>query len=433
MMLIEDAGSNQVQPANDITDPARRWEHLIPLTALMFALAVPGVFLLPAHPHIELYLHIWMLATITLFFFLRYQVRKMRSPVVEQVSKTRTLTGYEVATYQPDDSGVPKRAMLVSDLSLRMGGLMVIVAEVQLLALAIEPYFHTYPSTSVNIVMAAISLMMAVLCIAIFSVTLLIWRERPERGISGRSAFYGVLSTFIVIFSAVTFLAFQVPRYIFVGPPAPWPMLLAFAQGQAERIDKDAVMRLVSARPPYDASRPYSSKDTVLEVHFTFYVGNTRNIDVIVLDVDPPRLLSATSHLVHTITGGSSDELQAYRERAALIKLSPREVYALTEEEGLAFGTEKNSRVSPSMNIDVVGYLQKPPVEPASWNVTYLADQSPSHPSLFLPVDSESPSHPSLFLRVDSATGKVVTREHWPEDLEKKAMPVPSVSPTVTP
>lgn len=418
-MLIEDVGSNPVQPANAVPDPARRWERLIPITALMFALALPGVFLLPAHANIEIYLHIWMLATIALFFFLRYQVRKMRSPVVEQVSKTRTLIGYQVATYQPDGSPAPRRGMLLSDLSLRIAGMMAIFAEAQLLTVAITPYFNTYPSTTVNVQMGAVSLILAILSITIFSVTLVMRRGRPEKIISGRPAFYGSLGLFLVLFPAVTFLTFQVPRYLFVGPPAPWPTLFVFAQGHVERIGKNAVLQSVTARPPYGVSGPYSPKSTPFEVDFTFFGTSGEMVTVIVLDVDPPRLLSARSNSFDSeLPEESSDLLRKYRERAATIKLSPREVYALTEEEGLEFGKEKSSTVSPYLSLALYDGGRALPGVPAWWNINYSANQSPGRSS--------------LFLRVDAATGKVVARERWPEDFEKDATPVPVASPTIT-
>jgi hypothetical protein len=385
----------------------------------MFALAVPGVFLLPAHADLEIYVHIWVLATLALFYFLSFKIRTSRNPVVEQVSHTRTLTGYQVASYQPDDGPVPPEGLPISTFFLRMGSMMAIVAEAQLLAGTITPYFQRYPSTSVNIIMAAIGLTMAALCIALFSATLLMRRSRPERVIRGRPALYGSLATFVVLFAIVTFLAFQVPRYIFVGPPAPWPKLLAFAQDQAGRIDKDATLRSISARPPYGLSGPYSSKNIVLELRFTFNNRSGENIDVVMLDVDPPRLLSSIRNSSYGSFLEGDRELDKFRELAATIKLSPREVYALTEEEATAFGKEKHSTVSPDINIALDDNGQALFGVPAWWNIRYAADQVQGYPS--------------LFLRVDSATGKVVAREHWPEDLEKKATPVPAASPTVTP
>jgi hypothetical protein len=420
MMLIEDVGSNPLQPASTTTEPARRWERLIPITGLMLALALPGIFLLPAHPDIELYLHIWMLATITLFFYLRYRVRKMRSPVVEQVSKTRTLTGYQAATYQPDSSRVLRRGLVLSEFSLRIGGMMAIFAEGQLLAGTITPYLNTYSSPSISVQMGATSLMLAVLSIAIFSVTLAMRQGCPEKIISGRPAFYGSLGLFLVLFPAVSLLAFQVPRYIFVGPPAPWPTLHAFAQGHVERLAKNAVLRSVTARPPYGVSGPYSPQNTPFEVDFTFYGTSGEMVTVVVLDVDPPRLLSARSNSFSSESSEESIELLSkYRERAAAIKLSPREVYALTEEEGLAFGKEKSSTVSPYLSLALYDGGRALPGVPAWWNVDYSVNQSQGRSS--------------LLLRVDSATGKVVARERWPEDFEKDVTPVPVASPTITP
>jgi hypothetical protein len=411
--------SSPLQPADIVTDPARRWERLMPITGILFALAVPGVFLLPAHADLEIYVHIWVLATLALFYFLSFKIRTSRNPVVEQVSQTRTLTGYQVASYQPEGGPVPSRGTPISTFFLGMAGMMAIVAEAQLLAATVTPYFQRYPTASVNIIMAAIGLTMAALCIALFSVTLLMRRSRPERVISGRPALYGSLTIFVVLFVIVTFLAFQVPRYIFIGPPAPWLKLLAFAQSQAERIDKDATLRSISARPPYGFSGPYSSKNIVLELHFTFNNTAGENIDVVMLDLDPPRLLSSTRNSSFRSFLEGDRELARFRERAATIKLSPREVYALTEEEGMAFGKEKNSAVSPDINIALDDNGQALFGVPTWWNIRYAANQVQGYPS--------------LFLRVDSTTGMVIAREHWPEDLEKKATPVPAASPTVTP
>ncbi len=416
---MEDAGSNLAQPANAITGPASRWERLIPLTIPMFALAVLGIFFLPAHPNIEIYLHLWMLATLALFLFLRFRLIKARNPGGGWVRKTRALTGYQVESYQPDGSPVLKKGALISELFLGIASTMAAFAEVQLLIGSINPYFIASSSTSVNFRMAAITLMMALLFITIFSVMLLVRERRPERIIGGRPAFYGTLGIFAILLAAVSFLVFQVPRYIFVGPSAPWPALFAFAQGQAERIDKDAVLQSVSARPPYDLSAPYSPRNTPFELDFNFYGIWGKNINIVVLDVDPPRLLSIRSSSFYYRSRGVSDELREYRERASTIKLSPREVYALTEAEGLEFGKEGNSTVSPRLNLYVQDDLQASVVVPAEWTITYTADQSPGYPW--------------LILRVDGATGKVVGRRYEPEDFEKRATPVPVASPTVTP
>jgi hypothetical protein len=416
---MEDAGPDPTQPASAITNPASRWERLIPLMVPMFAIAVLGIFFLPAHPNIEIYLHLWMLATLALFLFLRFRLVKARNPGGGRVRKTRALTGSQVESYQPDGSPVLKKGSFISDLFLGMASTLAVFAEVQLLIGSINPYFITTTSTSINFEMAAITLMMALLFITIFSVMLLVRGRRPERIIGGRPAFYGTLGIFAALLAAVSFLVFQVPRYIFVGPSAPWLALFAFAQGQAERIDKDAVLQSVSASPPYDLSAPYSPSNTPFELDFNFYGISGKSIKIVVLDVDPPRLLSIRSDSFYSRAEGISDELREYRERAATVKLSPREVYALTEAEGLEFGKEENSTVSTHLILYVQDDLQDSVVVPAEWIITYIADQSPGYPW--------------LILRVDGATGKVVGRRYEPEDFKKRATPVPVASPSVVP
>jgi hypothetical protein len=416
---MEDAGTDPTQPTNAITYPASRWERLIPLTVPMFAIAVLGIFFLPAHPNIEIYLHIWMLLTLALFLFLRFRLIKARNPGGGWVRKTRALTGYQVESYQPDGSPVLKKGAFVSELLLGIASTMAAFAEVQLLIGSINPYFIASSSTSVNFQIAAITLTMALLFITMFSVMLLVRGRRPERIIGGRPAFYGTLGIFAVLLAGVGFLVFQVPKYIFVGPSAPWPTLFAFAQGQAERIDKDAVLQSVSARPPYDLSAPYSPRNTPFELDFNYYGISGKDITIVVLDVDPPRLLSIRSESFYSRAEGISDVLRESRERAATVKLPPREVYALTEAEGLEFGKEGNATVSPRLSLYVRDDMQDSVVVPAEWTITYIADQSPDYPW--------------LILRVDGATGKVVGRRYEPEDFKKRATPVPVATPTAIP
>jgi len=385
----------------------------------MFAIAVLGIFFLPAHPNIEIYLHLWMLATLALFLFLRFRLMKARNPGGGRVRKPRALTGYQVESYQPDSSPVLKKGSLISELLLGIASTMAAFAEVQLLIGSINPYFIASSSTSVNFKIAAIALTMALLFITISCVMLLVRGRRPERIIGGRPAFYGTLGIFFVLLAAVSFLVFQVPKYIFVGPSAPWPALFAFAQGQAERIDKDAVMQSVSASPPYDLSAPYSPSDTPFEMDFNFYGISGKTIKIVVLDVDPPRLLSIRTESFYSRAEGISDELRESKERVATVKLSPREVYALTEAEGLEFGKEESSTVLTHLILYVQDDLQDSVVVPAEWIITYIADQSPGYPW--------------LILRVDGSTGKVVGRRYEPEDFKKRATPIPIASPTVTP
>ncbi|HKP53142.1 MAG TPA: hypothetical protein VJ183_10885 [Chloroflexia bacterium] len=416
---MEVAGSTPVQQANAITDPAGRWERLIPITVPIFAVALFGVLLLPAHANLQVYLHLWMLATLTLFLFISFRVRKLRNPGGAQVSKPRTLSGDHIASYQLDGPPVPRKGSLISDFFLGAGSAMAVFAEGQMLIIAISPYFSTSPSTSATIKTAAISLTMTVLSLSIYSAMLLTRGRRPERVISGRPAFYLSLGILLSLFVPVTFLIFQVPMYIFVGPPAPWPTLFAYAQDQAERMDKDAVLWEVSARPPFEAPGPYSPENTPLEVSFAFYAPDAESIGLKVLDVDPPRLLSIEHGSQYAGSPIPNDMLRKQKECLASVRLGPREVYSLTGSEGLDFGKEKGSTVSPYLSLNLYCDKRYSFGETAGWYISYLADQS---------ADISS-----LRLSVDGATGKVVGRERWPEDLEKPATPIPVASPTVRP
>ncbi len=111
--------------------------------------------------------------------------------------------------------------------------------------------------------------------------------------------------------------------------------------------------------------------------------------------------------------------LYPLEERLRNIKLAPREVWRLTEEEGQAYAKVEASTVTPRLSIYLHHNWQEQFGVPSGWNVEYWVDN---------PGDFSS-----LHLRVDGGTGRVVAREYWPDVFDKKPTPGPTPGSSIVP
>jgi hypothetical protein len=409
---MENVESDSTYIATAAAAPPKQWERLIPLAVVLIALALLCGFLLPAHPDFEIYIHLSLLTSLGILFYVNFQRRRWRKLLPKQ----------EIKSKADAISSLQSRAIVVPDLLLMWGTLFTGLAEFNLLLSTLGPAsgilrnFPVSPSYSLLTAYLAFSLV----SLTTFAVIQRSYKERAEQFASSRRGRFIFLLSAFVVCVGIFALVFQVPKYFFVSPPAPWPKLLAFAQGYANRSDKDATLIDVSGEPPFDAAKPYSARETPFEVKFTFLTPSGKSIWVVVLDVDPPRLLNIADPFFTTEALPSDELLSGYREKLSAIKLGPREIYRMTEAEGLAFGAENNSIIRPDATL-ILGDRwqgQSDTLVDHNWEMVY---------------STQFVSYATLTLRVDSATGQVLARERWSEEDAERATPIPSASPTVTP
>jgi hypothetical protein len=335
--------------------------------------------------------------------------------VAVQVGNVLKTPEYRTVTLKPDGTPTTLQKRRFANSMIKAAMVMALYAMVQGIVYVIT---GNYESTGWYIFLP---LFAALVFVTLFVV---VWPGRAWRLEAWLDTYPGFWVTVLVI--AVVLLGsaaatWQIPAQAVQGPPASWSELLQFAQREAKKVDKDAVLEMVMARPPYRADRPYNPQSTAFEVSFTFLRPNGSGIEVEVLDTNSPRLQSVKtdqySRAIEEDTTIPQETVAEYETKLSHVQLSPRDAYRITEQEGLAFAREEAPGTPPAGNIlDVsIGMFlhhdwQTKFGTPTGWNITYWLTSSDS----------------ALHLRVDGASGQIVDREVWPEDLEPT--PTPSTS-----
>jgi hypothetical protein len=199
------------------------------------------------------------------------------------------------------------------------------------------------------------------------------------------------------------------------GPPAPWVEQLAAAHQAAHREDPNAVLMHVSAGPVAEWPRTWTYSDT-LEVRFDYELSGSGDLWITLQDSSPATTVKVDRHenrdanplykQVHQEIMGVQDE--AFR-RAESVKLSPREVVALTWDE--AERTEKHgSRLAPSVGLTIVNMYDPALISSDTWQVDYwyVPKQVLSELDLFFP--RRCFTCPQSY-KVDGATGEILERQ----------------------
>lgn len=192
---------------------------------------------------------------------------------------------------------------------------------------------------------------------------------------------------------------------------ASWPTMVQFAKSEADKVDKEAVVKWVFARTPYEFNMPYSPQTTPLTVEFVLLRADGEKFRIEMSDSDPPTLVALHNPWPAGLEDPPTTEyMKQLADRLSYIKVGPREVYQLTEQEGKAFAEQKNLKVYPYLDMYLEHNWPGFFGVPAGWNMHYDGDNYHN------PGKNLSWNYPTLNLRIDGATGKILAREVSPAD-----------------
>jgi hypothetical protein len=183
--------------------------------------------------------------------------------------------------------------------------------------------------------------------------------------------------------------------YLYYHPtstqPSSWDAQLSLAQQAADHVETGAVLEEVFV-DPIPTLPSHIDANTTFQIQFVFMRPTGTTISITIADTDPPRLLDKQDVWDTVDPPPTQEQLQRYARTAALIKLSPRDVYRQTLAEGLAFGQGKGP-VRPSLSLFMDHDWQAQWGVPTGWNMSYSAN------------------YQSITLRVNPTTGQVLARE----------------------
>lgn len=407
-------------PAATSDRPQEWWERGLPLLPAMLALALVGTYLTPINPDIAPYAVVWVVVCAICTAYIAMRVGRAFGPLKRQ----------EVS-YKPDGTTVVKSVRrkqpgVLVLINVGVSGAM-LAAVYRGLATSGGMHFGNFlPFGETAVGLLTGSLVM----VGLFT---LVWSRRTSA-----SNLVRLLNNHtILVVLPLALLCYLGPLFFLqssafggmIGPSASWPRLLGFAQHEAARIDGNAVLEHVIASPAYNASKPYSSQNTVFEAAFVFRRPNGASIRLVALDSDPPRLQEVENPWDSASFGTGnnssvlSDTLLSYAQRLAYVKIGPRDAYRLTEAEGLHFAQERMPGQSPAVEASMFlepnwqGWFGVP----AGWNIKYTVERDGKYES--------------LGLQVDGATGQVLARAYSPQDAQCKSCPpqTPRATPTHTP
>ena len=402
--------SNLVADASNNDYTHEWWERysllLVPMLLITLALA----YAWPSYPDLTPFIWVWLILVNGVLWYVSLRVER-------QVKGGH----YDSGWFQLHAKSMPvKKRRFVSHL-IRAGAMLTLMGTV---ATILRTSRGDFGSATTYL---PIYLVPSLIISTLFVIVLPDRAARMEGLLNSRLRLKGtVLLVGVIVVGIAYFLTFRLSPYANNGPPSSWSHLLNFAQHEAQRIDKGAVVESVISQPPYNSDPPYSPQTTAFEADFVFRRPNASSIRIVVLDTDPPRLQSVDSEWDSiSFNDGSSkdgsslisDLLSKLSENLSYIKLSPRDAYRLTEQEGLAFAQQVAPGYSPSVESSM--FLSHDWQEwfgaRAGWNIDYTV--------------KKGIVYHSLNFRVDGSTGKILARERWPEDLKPDPTPT-GVDPT---
>jgi hypothetical protein len=199
------------------------------------------------------------------------------------------------------------------------------------------------------------------------------------------------------------------------GPSASWAEQLAVAHEAASKEDPNAVLMHISARPVAEWPRTWTFSDT-LEVRFTYELQAGGYLWIILQDSSPAATVKVDRHYTgdanplyrqvhHEIMGMQGEATK----RAESVKLSPREVVALTWDE--AERTEKyGNRLAPSVGLTIVNMYDPALISSDTWQVDYWYVPKQVLSELDLSIPHLCFLCPQSY-KVHGATGEILERQ----------------------
>lgn len=194
-----------------------------------------------------------------------------------------------------------------------------------------------------------------------------------------------------------------------IGPSASWSTMLAIAEREAYKIDKDALLDYTLSANTFRYPSTWVLTDS-MEITFTFWRPLGDEIDVTFEDAAPASTLkiSAGSASFRTMGQGIYDLLlrgkQGAEKNSEQIKLSPRQAVEKTWSEATNYAKEQgitNPAIKPVL-------VTCGPGKPVLWNIDYMITDSRE------PTPDPSKSYLGLnaIYDVDAQTGEIITREY---------------------
>ncbi|MDQ5825032.1 MAG: hypothetical protein M3441_12615 [Chloroflexota bacterium] len=194
------------------------------------------------------------------------------------------------------------------------------------------------------------------------------------------------------------------------GPPVPWPTILAVAEQEAHKIDKDS---LVSGFPAATTLgfTTWGITNSVL-IHFTYARANGRMIDISFEDASPVTTLEVQDRenaagLGFEMYRLAQEQLQERYRRLTELKLGPREAVQRTWDQVRQTARENGIADPQPKPISII--LSE---EQLAWSIIYIVDDAavPTPDWDEKPVKVEG-SFSGRFI-VDDRTGEILSSEY---------------------
>ena len=394
------AGTSSIRGRNDT--PAdrhapERWERYLPLLIPLLLVSMYMVYIWPLYVELSPLFVMWLiLATAALLFAAVRVVSVLRSPTYRSVAL--------------DPKG--KRATVQKR---RFVGVMISAATIAAGYAAIQGI--TYASTREYEPTGWYTFVLVTASFVFLILFLLLWPGRAaalERLLDTYPGFWLTVLVIAAVLVGSAYATVLKPAQAVEGPPASWADLLGFAHREAAKVDSSAVLQGVSARPDSSMKSPFSPHSTAFLVTFRFRRPDSSTFFVRVFDTDPPGLQSTlrmrgrSSYEANTPLAPSV--LPSYHPKLSYVKLSPRDVFRITEQEALNFAQQ----VAPGQPLEIhtlslilEDHWQTCFGTTAGWFLTYGVNAGGELRS--------------VRLNIDGASGEIVGREYEPE--------VPGVKP----
>lgn len=385
--MYHSAGDTVKQNTHEVAEAdatSEWWERYLFVLPVMAAVGAVGLYFLNTNRDLAGWVLAWLLITFAVMLF-----------VQTRVSATLDLYRFRAVTFL--SNGTPIVRQRRKYLGFLLGASLSMVALVILDMLLGFFQSHAWDTVEAwdTIVFLLATLITSIIALLVF---IALW---PRDGTALDSFFDrgpGILVALAVLIGLwvgsdkTIGLAGAVPL---AAPAASWEKQLEFVRQKAAKIDKDAVITNIEAEPFIEsgilAPKPYGPQ-TPFKVYFDLAGISGKQIHIGILDVDPPRLISLDQSVSNSPP--SQETLQQFSQRLATVKLSPRDVYVKTFEQGARFQEEhKGSEINIQITMSLTNGWQAQFGVPAGWELDYFAN--------FTYI---------MQLKVDGATGRVLAR-----------------------
>jgi hypothetical protein len=233
-------------------------------------------------------------------------------------------------------------------------------------------------------------LVVAIMALAIFAGS---WRKEItwlERKLASGATVVACYVLGFILLLASLFLWPDTRPFKIARSAAPWQVQLQAAEQTAHKLDKEAVLRLVSADPNYEDQADFN---LALRVTFFFDTPSGKDIYVTLRDTDPEATVDAYDGTVTPITPVPTSTLAAEKELWSAVKIGPRDAFDKTvPDAALYLGAEKGKFF---LNIDGREAKQNaapnsPTTQPIQWNVQYQGRDATARYDVSYDIDSST-------------------------------------------